>query len=273
MGADRVTRLGFCSISALDRPLAAAADAAAAAGCDGLEVTDRPPHLEPGATPAAAREAARAVRAAGVDVIAYGSYLGRGGPRTPEHARREAALAEALGAPLLRVWAEPEPDAPDAGFDTAVRLLAAACDAAAPAGITVVVERHLGSFADTPERIDRLFAAIARSNLALNYQVLDFLPPAALPAQPDDARRLVPRARYFHLKNYRPNPDGGPLLPGGSLAGGAIDYRALLAAAFEAGYADPMTLEFLSFEPLPLERKLGADAAFVRGLLAELGHG
>jgi sugar phosphate isomerase/epimerase len=267
-----VTRLGFCSISALDRSLAAAADAAAAAGCDGLEVTDRPPHLPPDATPEAVRAAGRAVRDAGLAVIAYGSYLGRSGPRTPEHARAEVVRAEVMGAPLLRVWAEPEPDAPDAGFDTAVRLLAAACDAAAPAGITVVVERHAGSFADTPERIARLFAAIARANLALNYQVLDFLPPAALPAQPDDARSLVPRARYFHLKNYRPNPDGGPLLPGGSLATGAVDYRALLAAAFAAGYAGPLTLEFLSFEPLPLEAKLAADAAFVRGLLAELGR-
>jgi sugar phosphate isomerase/epimerase len=269
-----VTRLGFCSISALDRPLARAAEAAAAAGLDGLEVTDRPPHLAPDAPLAAAREAGREVRAAGIEVMAYGSYLGRSGPRTAEHAAREAAVAEALGAPLLRMWAEPLADAPDAGFHDCVRLVAAACDAAAARGIGVVVERHLGSFADTPERIDRLFAAVARPNLALNYQVLDFLPPGALPAQPDDARRLVPLARYFHLKNYRPNPQpDGPLLPGGSLAAGAIDQRALLAAAFEAGYAGPLVIEFLSFEPLPLEQKLASDAGFVRDVLRALGRG
>jgi sugar phosphate isomerase/epimerase len=273
MGEDRVTRVGFCSISALDRPLARAAEAAAAAGLDGLEVTDRPPHLEPDAPLAAAREAGRAIRVAGIDVMAYGSYLGRSGPRTPEHAAREAARAEALGAPLLRMWAEPEEGAPDGGFDACVRLVAAACDAAAPRGIDVVVERHVGSFVDTPERIERLFAAVARPNLALNYQVLDFLPPGAVAAQPDDARRLVPLARYFHLKNSLPNPDGGPLLPGGSLAAGAVDQRALLAAAFEAGYAGPLVIEFLSFEALPLERKLAADADFVRGVLRALGRG
>jgi sugar phosphate isomerase/epimerase len=268
-----VTRLGFCSISALDRPLARAAEATAAAGLDGLEVTDRPPHLEPGVPLATVHKAGRAVREAGVEVLAYGSYLGREGPRDAARAAHEVAVAEALGAPRLRIWAEPVPSAPAEGFDETVRLVAATCDAAAACGIDVVVERHVGSFADTPERIERLFAAVARPNLALNYQVLDFLPPGAVPAQPDDARRLIPLARYFHLKNYQPNPEaGGPLLPGGSLAAGAIDQRALLAAAFEAGYTGPLTIEFLSFEPLPLERKLAAEASFVRGLLRELGR-
>ena len=55
--------------------------------------------------------------------------------------------------------------------------------------------------------------------------------------------------------------------PGGSLAGGVLDYRAILAAAFAAGYAGPLTIEFLSFEPLPLEQKLAADVAFLRSVL------
>jgi sugar phosphate isomerase/epimerase len=205
-------------------------------------------------------------------VVAYGSYLGREGPRSAGRAAREVAVARALGAPRVRVWAEPARDAPEEGFPAAVALLRAACDAAAPDGIDVVVERHLGSFADTPERIERLLAAVDRPNFALNYQVLDFLPPAEAALQPADARRLVPCARYLHLKNYRPpQQPGGPLLPGGSLAEGAIDVRALLAAALEAGYGGPLTIEFLSFEPLPVEEKLRRDADFVRGVLRELG--
>ena len=50
--------LGFCSISALDRPLVAAARLAAAQELDGIEVSAHPPHLEP-ETPL------EAVRAAG----------------------------------------------------------------------------------------------------------------------------------------------------------------------------------------------------------------
>jgi 3-dehydroshikimate dehydratase len=264
--------LAFCSISALDRPLAAAAALAASVGLDGLEVTARPPHLDPEAPLEAIAAAGRAVRDAGLAVVAYGSYLGREGPRTPERARREVAVARALGAPRIRVWAEPDASADAEGFAGAVELLRAACDAAAADGIDVVVERHVGSLADTPARIERLLAAVRRPNLALNYQVLDFLPPAEASHQPDDARRLVPHARYFHLKNYRtPEPPGTALLPGGSLAAGAIDVRALLAAALGAGYRGPLTIEFLSFEPLPVEEKLRRDAAFVRGVLRELG--
>src|SRR5262245_58296004 len=100
-------RLAFCSISALDRPLGAAAELAAGAGLDGLEVTARRPHLDPADGREAWRGAAREVRAAGVEPIAYGSYLGRFGQTTRAHAEREAAVAATLGTSLLRVWAEP----------------------------------------------------------------------------------------------------------------------------------------------------------------------
>ena len=261
--------LAFCSYSALDRPLADAAAVAVAAGLDGLEVTAHPPHLDPAAGVAAARESGRTVRAAGIPVVCYGSYLGRFGQVTRADAERAAAIAAALEAPLLRVWAEPIPEG-NGDPRPAVELIQAACDAAAGDGITVVVERHLGSFADSPERIVRLLDAIDRSNVALNYQVLDFLPMDEAAAQPADAERLVGLAAYFHLKNYQPNPEGGPMFPGGSLSSGVLDYRAILAAARRGGYRGPMTIEFLAADERPVEEKLAADATFVRRVLAEL---
>ena len=152
-----------------------------------------------------------------------------------------------------------------------IALLRAAADAARLDGTTVVIERHIGSFADTPERIDALLDAIDRPNVALNYQVLDALPPSEAEAQPDDCARLIRHARYFHLKNYRPSADGSPLQLGASLDHGALDYRAILRAAVGAGYRGPLTVEFLSGEPRPTEEKLAADVAFVRAVLAELG--
>jgi sugar phosphate isomerase/epimerase len=261
--------LGFCSISALDRPLAAAAELAAGAGFDALEVTARPPHLDPEAGTAAAREQGRAVREAGVDVVAYGSYLGRSERAEARHAEREVALAAALETSLLRVWAEPVGKGP-ADIEPTLAWLIPACDAAASEGITVVVERHVGSFADTSERIAALFDRVDRPNLALNYQVLDALPQERVGEQAADCRELVGRAAYFHLKNYRAPGDGGPLQPGGSLEDGALDYRAILAAAHDAGYAGPMTLEFLSWDPIPAEEKLTRDIAYLRRLLADV---
>ena len=46
-----------------------------------------------------------------------------------------------------------------------------------------------------------------------------------------------------------------------------------VAAAFAAGYAGPLTIEFLSFEPRPVEDKLAEDVVWLRGVLAELGAG
>jgi sugar phosphate isomerase/epimerase len=268
-------KLGFCSISALDRPLADAARLAAAQGLDGIEVTAHQPHMQPEAPLEAVRAAAREIEAAGSAALAYGSYLGRFGARTPQAASREVGVAAALRAPRLRVWAESADPPGDDDFADCVKLLQATCDAAAAEGIDVVVERHIGSFADTPERVERLLDAVGRANFALNYQVLDNLPETDLAAQPADARRLVPRARYFHLKNYRPASEPrGPVQPGGSLPGGVLDYRAILAAAIQAGYEGPLTIEFLSFEPgLGVEEKLAADVAWLRGVLRELGAG
>lgn len=263
--------LAFCSISALDRPVAQAAALARRAGCGGLEVTARMPHLDPEAGPAAAREAGRSIREEGVAVVAYGSYLGRFGQTSAQIAHREVALAAALGAPLLRVWAEPL-EGPDGGIDAVVSLLRAVADASASEGITVVIERHVGSHADTLPRIQHLLETIDRPNVALNYQVLDFLPPDEATLQPLDAQRIAPLARYFHLKNYRANPEpGGRLLPGASLAGGVLDYRAILAAALAAGYTGPLTIEFLAMDARPIEEKLGADVAFVRDALRAVG--
>ena len=270
--------LGLCSISAMDRPLEGVAALAVENGLDGIEATARPPHVDPAAPLDVHRATARAVRDTGARILAYGSYLGRaevGGATAvdPRAAEQAARIAEALAAPLLRVWAEPIPNAPAEGFAEIAALLRAACDAAAPAGIDVVVERHAGSFADTPERIDRLFAAVARPNFALNYQVLDLLPQSLAGTQPDDARRLAPLARYYHLKNVRPAADGaGPMPPGASLAGGVLDYRAILAAALAAGYAGPLTIEFLSWEPKPVDAKVAEDAAWLRATLAALGR-
>lgn len=268
----RSSPLAFCSISALDRDLAAAARAALAAGCSAIEATARPPHVDPDAGPDAAARQAEAVRREGATIVAYGSYLGRGGRTTSAQAAADVAIAQALGAPRIRVWAEGPGAEGGVPFDACVALLQETAELAGRAGIELVVERHVGSFADTPERIDALLGAIGCENVALNYQVLDLLPESAIGAQADDAARLAGAARYFHLKNYRRNPSaGGPLLPGASLRSGALDYRAILPAAWRAGYAGPLTFEFLSWEARPLEEKLADDVAFVREILARAG--
>jgi sugar phosphate isomerase/epimerase len=218
------------------------------------------------------RAAGERVRGAGLEVTAYGSYLSCVGPGSDARIAREVARARALGTRRLRVWAGHPRGACDEVRDEVVDLLRATGDAAAAEGIDVVVERHGGTFADSPERTEALLDAVDRENVTLNYQVLDGLPPAEAPRQPEDARRLIPRSRYFHLKNYRRNRAPSlPLLLGGDLERGVLDYRAILGAALAAGYRGPYTIEFLAFDARPLEGKAAGSIAWLRGVLEELG--
>jgi len=256
----------------MDRSLAEAAALAARCGADGLELTGRAPHLAPEADLDEVRAAGERVRAAGVGVTAYGSYLSYRTPGYQVDAVREVRRAAELGTKLLRVWAGHPEGASDDVRDDVVALLRAAGDAAAADGITVVVERHGGTLADTAARSEALLAAVDRANVCLNYQPLDGLAPEEVATQPDDARRLAPRSRYFHVKNYRANPEaGGPLLLGGDLEGGVLAYPEIFAAAVGAGYRGPYGIEFVAFDDRPLEAKVAGGVAWLRGALEAVG--
>jgi sugar phosphate isomerase/epimerase len=253
-------KLGVCTMVALDRPLDEAARAAARAGAEGLEITARPPHWPEGAPEARAEAARRAVENAGLAVLAFGSYLGKGAPPGPGEVERSVEIAVRLGAPRLRVWAEP---AAGAGREEAVQaLLRRTVEAAAARGVGVVVERHVGSLADRPDRVERLLEAVP--GLGLVWQPLDGLPAEEAAAQPDDAGRLAARTRHVHLKNYVVDPASGRLHLGASLAEGALDWGRILAALRRSGYDDTLCLEFTRFAAGPLESRLAADLSFAR---------
>jgi len=266
-----LSTVAMCSICAMDRSLADATALAARCGADGIEVTARAPHLEAAAGASEVREAGERVRASGIEVTAYGSYLSYTGPEFEADAAREVARAAMLGSKLLRVWAG-HPDGVDGSPDDVVAMLRAAGDAAASEGIEVVVERHGGTLADSADRSEALLDAVDRANVTLNYQTLDGLPSKEVAEQPGDARRLIPRSGYFHVKNYRANPvPSGPLVLGGDLETGVLDYRAILAAAVEAGYRGPYGIEFVAFDERPLEGKIAAGVEWLRRTLAEVG--
>ncbi len=255
--------LGLCSIAALDHPLDDLVAAAADAGLDGLEVTARPPHLSPD-DPGAASRARASVEARELEVVAYGAYYGVPDRRTEAHAEQDVAIAVELGAPRIRVWANAPPV--DAGrVEPVATAMQAICDRAGDAGIDVVAERHIGSWADSAERIDVLLAAVDRPNFALNYQSLDLLPEAEIADQPADAARLAGRSRYMHVKNYRP-PDepGGRVQFGAGLEAGVLDYERILDAVAAAGFDAPISIEFLAFDERGLAERVADDAAFLR---------
>ncbi len=263
-------KLGLCSICLRDRSLRDVALLAASVGLAGIEVTARRPHVDRDGGAEGVRAAAREVREAGIEILAYGSYLGQPPLVSSSDIVREVAMTEALGTDLIRVWAAPLPESPD-DVTPVVALMRETAAAAGAVGITVVIERHAGSFADTVERVERLLDAIDRPNVALNYQPLDSLSDVEAADQHQDCARLIGRARYFHVKNYYPSADGsGSVRPFASIADGVLDYRAILRAAAEGGYDGPLAIEFLALDDRPAEEKLARDVELLRGIIADL---
>lgn len=244
----------------LDRPLGEVAATAAALGLDGVEVTARPPHLDMTKEHSSAMADVRSiVEDAGSRVIALGSYLGTRERTAFGYATVDAVSAGEMGASFLRVWAH--------GGEGLIRY---ACSRVEVPGLRIVVERHINTLADTPQRCREFIAAVDHPLCSLNYQVLDNLPLGAADVQADEARELAPITGYVHLKNYLPPKEpGGPMRPWAPLASGVLDYRAILGALLDAGYTGPLAFEFLSSDPRPAEERLAEDVAFVRSVLDE----
>lgn len=255
--------LGICSLALLDRPLADVLRVAKAAGFDGIELTARAPHFDSRDGTQAAAEVARLVRAAQLDLLAYGSYLGHAPLVESRHADREVEIAAALGVPLLRAWAG------GTDFERTVALLRHAADAAERHGIHVVVERHAGSFADTEERVQRLLDAVGHANCSLNYQPLDDMREDAAATVPDECARLIGRSRYMHVKNYHPAASaGGNVRPFATVDGGVIDWADVIAAARAGHYTGPVSLEFHGAPAADANTAVARAAAYLRSCLA-----
>ena len=234
------TQLGFCSISAMDRPLVGGGGARRSrTGSTASRRRRAPPHVDPAAPlEIASRDGARRRR----DGRARSSPTARtsGAPTSAARPRprqkpprAKLRIAEALGAPLLRVWAEPlARRARAAASPRSRRCCARPATRRRRAGIDVVVERHIGSFADTPERIERLFASRRPSELRAQ---LPGARPAAAGARRRAAGRRAPAGSARALlppeeRAARRRRRRARCRRAASLAGGVLDYRAILAA-------------------------------------------
>lgn len=130
-------------------------------GLDGIE-WGGDVHLPPGDVELA-RQTGEKTRAAGLQVLSYGSYLHVDGPETiADDFRPVLASAQAMGAPVIRVW--PGGRAPDKADDAyyarnaeALRIIG---NMAGEQGITIATEYHRGNLTQTAESALRLMQLI-----------------------------------------------------------------------------------------------------------------
>ena len=200
-----VIRVGLCSVTF--RALAAA-DVAALAAESGLESVEwgGDVHVPPGDV-VGAEQVAEITANAGLVVASYGSYY-----RASEGEDIAPVLdsAEALGAQRVRVWAgrvgSDEADA--AQRSRVVEHLRTASAAAAQRGLTLSLEYHRQTLADTPDATLRLLDEVGHPALHTYWQ------PTV--GAPDDVaiaeyRAIADRVTAAHVFSWWPHAERQPL--------------------------------------------------------------
>ncbi|MFD1150682.1 sugar phosphate isomerase/epimerase family protein [Saccharothrix hoggarensis] len=241
--ADRSERVGLCSVTL--RALAPA-DVLRVAAEAGLRVVEwgGDVHAPPGRV-----DAVRGLTAAsGLTTCSYGSYW-KAGEYPVERFADVADAAVGLGAPRVRVWAgvEGSADASRATRDRVVSALREAAQAAAERGLTIALEFHGGTLADTPRATLDLLDAVDHPALGTYWQ-----PSVDEPDEPALAGLALLRHRVaaVHVFSWWPGTTRLPLTAREGLWRRALDLLA----------ADPVDL-LLEFVPGDDPAVLGREAA------------
>ncbi len=159
---------------------------------------------------ALAEKIAIETRTAGLFVSSYGTYytLGMSQAFAPY-----LAAAEALGAPILRIWAGKKGSRDVTAEERAALVLEAraVCRAASESGKTVCFEYHPRTLTDTAESAERLLEEVGMENCRLYWQPFY---ERSLSENIEDLRRIIDHVSIVHLfywENHvlrRPLSDG-----------------------------------------------------------------
>lgn len=201
---------GLVSITFRDLPPAQIVDLVAQAGLDGIEWGGdiHAPHGDV----ATAREVAQLTRDAGLQVLAYGSYY-----RVCENDdlpfENVIASAQALDAPLVRIWAGKGEFAQmtDDYRRRVARETQQLADRAADAGLTLAFEYHRKTLTETADSARQLLELVDRPNVMTLWQ-----PHPQLTVEQNDAalRMMLPWLTNLHVFSWKSDGTRLPLAAG-----------------------------------------------------------
>ena len=209
---------GLCSVTFRSLPADEVVDVARRAGVEGIE-WGADVHAPPGGAPALEALGARS-RDAGIDVVSYGSYLGMAPPDRDDASAADSVLdsAEALGAPMVRIWTEfgVTPTSSDAERRRVTERTAALVDRIVDRGLLVALEFHPATLTETAASANELLDTVARPGLRTHWQPDPTLPPdVAL----SELAQVASHLAHLHVFIWGPRgiddrralADGGPL--------------------------------------------------------------
>lgn len=258
----------LCTIACRDRLLEHALDIARDAAFDGVEIWGREPHMPDEFDENRMRAARKLLDAKGVLPYVLGSYLRFGTTRLDGDVELNDVLhiARWLRTPLVRVWASDvgSRDATPELWQRTVSEAQEACERAAKLDMTLVVEMHDATLADTAASARRLIEEVGRDNFRLNFQVASH-DDGQSPEQRLEA--VLPWVSHVHAQNYAAVPahESEPVRRV-ALSAGFANYPVLIGMLKDAGYQGSIAVEFAHDEAGDKQAALVEDLRFLRSI-------
>ncbi len=187
-----------------------------------------------------ASEVGAMTQAAGLKVLAYGSYF-RLGRSEAEGLSFEKVLETALelGAPLVRVWAGTASAQTDSAGREAIAAEARQIgDLARESGVEIAFEYHGGTLTDTDASAVELLQAVNHPSVGTLWQPRVGSP---VSANLEGLVHMLPWLRHVHAFHWGSSP--AERLP---LAQGAVDWEAYLQVLRGWGRDSAILLEFVA---------------------------
>lgn len=260
----------LCTIAFRDKLLDYSLDVLRKVGFDGVEIWGREPHVAEKFDENRMRATRKLLDGKGVVPYVLGSYLRFGRTRNELDVQLGDTLhvARWLKTPLIRVWASDVGSA-QANAHTWKQTVAEAqdaCDRAAKLNMTLAVEMHGSTLADTADSSLRLVEEVGRDNFGLNFQL------ASVRDGDSTERRLskvLPHVVHVHAQNYAEIPSHpADALRRVPLSSGVASYPLLISTLRDAGYTGHVAVEFAYAEGPEKVNALAEDLQFLRSLCA-----
>lgn len=260
-------RLGVCTSVCPDAPLDESVRLASQLGADGIVLWGREPHLPESYDPVRLDAVRRLVARHGLRTAALRTGFRAGaeapGPRRADEVSQLVRSADALGAQLLTVLADPTtgPDGSVSGH--VICELRDLCDRALERGIGVCVEMEADTVVAEADEALSLLERVGRDGLSLAWEPGNGGRFDACVARLCDVAPHLSLA--FALNRAAEHGDYSPIVP---LSEGAVDYAEVMAAL--QGFDGWVVLAgALQGAPPERFRLLGEDAAYLRRLSGE----
>jgi len=255
-------KTGLCSITFRERTPEDVIALTASAGLDAVE-WGGDVHARPGERLARIEDLARMTREAGLFVSSYGSY--HKVMQASDHPGSfEPVLdaAQALGAPIIRIWTSGIASAAADGayFAATARRVADLAAMAADRDVTLAFEFHRNTLTDTAAAARRLIETVGMDNVRTYWQPLQRGDPAS---HEKELTELLPWLAHVHCFHWSDEAR----LP---LEQGREAWRPLLGILAKARFTNVVLLEFTKDDdPDNMRRDAATLKEMIAGVLEE----